>query len=341
MGCLWRVAPGLTLCLGVTGLAIVIERLEAEVFGRAWLESLVLAILIGTLIRTAWRPGRRFQGGIHLCGKTLLDIAVVLLGASVSVAAVAAAGPRLFGMVAGIVVVAIAGSYGMGRLLGLPHRIATLIACGNSICGNSAIAAVAPVIGADGQDVATSIAFTAVLGVGVVLALPLSMGVLHLSAVRYGALAGLTAYAVPQVIAATAPAGVLAVQLGTLVKLMRVLMLGPVVLLLGAVSPNALADRVTGPNTLGRRLAGLMPWFIPGFLALAVARTLGAVPPMLLAPIGHLAGLFTIMSMAALGLGTDLRAVAQAGARAIAAVSFSLLFLGAISLGLIQLSGLV
>ena len=58
-------------------------------------------------------------------------------------------------------------------MLRLPQRMAMLVACGNSICGNSAIAAVAPVIGADADDVAASIAFTAVLGVIVVLALPL------------------------------------------------------------------------------------------------------------------------------------------------------------------------
>jgi uncharacterized membrane protein YadS len=107
-----------------------------------------------------------------------------------------------------------------------------LVACGNSICGNSAIAAVAPVIGADGEDVAASIAFTAVLGVVVVLLLPFLAPLLHLSGLQYGVLAGLTVYAVPQVLAATAPLGMVAVQMGTLVKLVRVLMLGPVVLVL-------------------------------------------------------------------------------------------------------------
>ena len=72
-----------------------------------------------------------------------------------------------------MVIIAIGASFGIGRALGLPKRMATLVACGNSICGNSAIAAVAPVIGADGDDVAASIAFTAVLGVVVVLGLPL------------------------------------------------------------------------------------------------------------------------------------------------------------------------
>src|SRR5205085_10254017 len=105
-----------------------------------------------------------------------------------------------------------------------------LVACGNAICGNSAIAAVAPVIGAESDDVASSIAFTAVLGVLVVLGLPLLMVPLGLSTYQYGVLAGLTVYAVPQVLAATLPVSALSGQVGTLVKLVRVLMLGPVVL---------------------------------------------------------------------------------------------------------------
>ena len=191
-----KILPGVLLCIGVTAIATVLERAEALLAGRAWLEALVLAILVGTAIRTAWTPGRRWAAGIGFSAKMLLEIAVVLLGASVSARTVLAAGPGLLLGIAVVVVIAIGASYGIGRLLGLPHRMATLVACGNSICGNSAIAAVAPVIGADGEDVAASIAFTAVLGVVVVLTLPFTVPLLHLSVLQYGALAGLTVYAV-------------------------------------------------------------------------------------------------------------------------------------------------
>ena len=175
------ILPGVLLCIGVTAVSFGLERVETQLAGRAWLEALVLAILVGTAIRTGWTPGRRWTSGIGFSAKMLLEIAVVLLGASVSARTVLAAGPGLLLGIAVVVVAAIAASYGLGRLLGLPHRMATLIACGNSICGNSAIAAVAPVIGADGEDVAASIAFTAVLGVVVVLTLPLTVPLLHLS----------------------------------------------------------------------------------------------------------------------------------------------------------------
>ena len=93
-------------------------------------------ILVGTAVRTVWKPDPRFLPGIVFGAKTLLDIAVVLLGASVSVGALVTTGPALIGGVALVVVIALFVSYGLGRSLGLPHRMAVLVACGNSICGN-------------------------------------------------------------------------------------------------------------------------------------------------------------------------------------------------------------
>ncbi len=342
------VLPGIGLCVLVTIAAIAVERIEEHLVGRAWLEALVLAILIGTVVRTAWTPRARWRAGITFSAKTLLEIAVVLLGASLSIATIVAAGPALLVGIAAVVVLAIGLSYGIGRALKLPRRMAILIACGNAICGNSAIAAVAPVIGADGEDVAASIAFTAVLGVLVVLGLPLLIPALHLSVTQFGILSGLTVYAVPQVLAATAPAGVLAVQVGTLVKLVRVLMLGPVVLILSMLSgrlreeTDEPAPHVTaGDRPAPRRLAihRLVPWFILAFLGMAGLRSAGLIPAPALAPISVVANLLTVVSMAALGLGVDVRTVAKAGPRVTATVTLSLIALGAIGYGLIHLIG--
>ncbi len=329
--------PGLLLCLAITAAAAALQAVETELFGRAWLESLVLAILIGTGVRTAWTPGRRFQAGIKLCAKTLLEVAVFLLGASISLRTIAAVGGELVVGIAIVVAVALAASYAMGRSLGLPRRMAVLVACGNSICGNSAIAAVAPVIGADSRDIASSIAFTAVLGVIVVLLLPLTVPLLHLSGLQYGVLAGLTVYAVPQVLAATAPIGAVSVQIGTLVKLVRVLMLGPVVVVLSLLSGRFRDPEAPVPPRLP--IHRLVPWFILGFLALAALRSAGLIPLVTLGPIGLAAGLLTVLSMAALGLGVDVRVVARAGARVTATVTASLVLLAAISYGLIRVLG--
>jgi uncharacterized integral membrane protein (TIGR00698 family) len=335
-----RLLPGVALCIGVTLVADLVEQIEVTAFGAVWLEALVLSILIGTLVRTAWTPDDRYRPGIAFSAKMLLEIAVFLLGAAISARTILAAGPLLLVGIVAVVMVALPASYAIGRLLGLPRRMATLVACGNSICGNSAIAAVAPVIGADGKDIAASIAFTAVLGVIVVLALPLVPPLLHLNTTQYGVLAGLTVYAVPQVLAATAPLGPAAVQIGTLVKLVRVLMLGPVVLVLSLLAGRLREPGEAAPKAAMRPpLFKMVPWFILGFLALAALRSAGLMPQAALAPLASVSGVLTVISMAALGLGTDLKLVARAGRRVTATVTLSLILLAAVSLVLIGVVG--
>lgn len=336
--------PGLLVCAGVAVAAVAVQALEVRLFGRGWIDAIVLAILIGAAIRSLWTPPASVRPGVEFSGRTLLEIAVVLLGASVSAATVMAIGPGLLFGTALIVTLAIVVSYGLGRLLRLPRRMAVLIACGNAICGNSAIAAVAPVIDADAKDVSAAIAFTAVLGVVVVLALPLLGAALAMTDVRYGVLAGLTVYAVPQVLAATLPVGAVAAQAGTLIKLVRVLMLGPVCLALALIvalrGGRAEAGAAGAPP---RRvpLGHLLPWFIVGFLLMMAARSLGLIPAAALPVLGWITTALTVLAMAALGLGTDARAVARSGPRIAAVVTLSLLALIGLALGLIGLLALV
>lgn len=334
--------PGVLLCLAITIAALALQAIEVRFAGEPYLEALVAAILIGVAIRTVWQPDGIWDAGIRFSAKALLEIAIVLLGASLSGAAVLELGPLLLAGIAATVIVALFASYAIGRAFGLPQRMAILVACGNSICGNSAIAAVAPIVGADADDVASSIAFTAVLGVAVVLTLPLLVPILHLSLTQYGVLAGLTVYAVPQVLAATLPIGAMANQIGTVVKLVRVLMLGPVVFGLSLVAGRL--RRTASPEQTGAnsklKLGELVPWFIAGFLVAAMARSVGLIPQGAIRPIVVVAGLLTTVSMAALGLGVDIRVVVRAGARVTAAVTVSLIVLAVISLGLIRVTNL-
>jgi uncharacterized integral membrane protein (TIGR00698 family) len=327
------VVPGLILCIVITAVAMAAQNWEEATFGHPYVEALVIAILLGIASRSFWQPGDLWHAGISFSAKTLLEIAVVLLGASISLGAIVASGPALLSGIVATVAAALAASYATSRALGLPRRVSILIACGNSICGNSAIAAVAPVIGADSDDIASSIAFTAILGIVVVLGLPLFIPLLALSERQYGVLAGLTVYAVPQVLAATVPISAVSAQLGTLVKLVRVLMLGPVVVLLSLFRSRL---NVSGPAPRPG-LVHLVPWFITGFLVLATARSLALIPTSLLGSIMISAKLLTVVSMAALGLGVDVRVVGRVGGRVTIAVVVSLVVLIAISIALIRL----
>jgi uncharacterized integral membrane protein (TIGR00698 family) len=319
--------PGLALAGALTLAAWALQTAEVALFGHAVVEALVLAIVLGMIVRTAWTPPERYGPGIAFAAKPVLETAIVLLGASVDLPLLLRAGAPLVVAIVTVVAVGLAAGYGIGRALGLNPRLATLIACGNAICGNSAIAAVAPVIGADKEDVASSIAFTAVLGVIVVLTLPLLIPLLGLDDYQYGALAGMTVYAVPQVIAATFPVGRLAGEVGTLVKLVRVLLLGPVILFF--------TFRAHKVGTHKLSATSVVPWFIVGFLLLAAARSFGVIPAEVAGPVREVSRWMTVLAMAALGLGVDVRVLGREGPRVIAAVTASLIVLITLSATLI------
>lgn len=319
-----RLLPGIGASVLVSIVAVAGGWIQTRWLGRPVIEPLVLAIIIGMAVRAFVGLAVECEPGVRFVGKEILEVAVFLLGATLDAPKLFASGPTLaLGIVATVVVALIVG-FGIGRAVGLPPRLALLVSCGNAICGNSAIAAVAPVIGADREDVAASIALTAVLGVTVVLSLPLLVRPLGYSDYQYGVLAGLTVYAVPQVLAAAFAVSVVSGQVATVVKLARVLMLGPVVVFfsLRRRRSTAAAARTT-------RVASVLPWFVVGFVLLAIVRSMGWLPELAISTARVSAQWLTIAAMAALGLSVDFAAVKRVGARvAIAAVGSLLALLG-------------
>lgn len=324
-------SAGLSLTAALAGLALAVEGWERALFGQALVEALVAALLLGVAVRNAVRLPAAVGPGVQFAAKPLLELAVVLLGAGISLPALLAAGPLLLLAILTVVAVTIGAGVLLGLLLGLGPRLALLVAVGNAICGNSAIAAVAPIIGATRSEVASAVALTAMLGVTMVLALPLSIPLADLSQYQYGALVGLTMYAVPQVLAAALPVGRLAGEVAVLVKLTRVALLGPVVLVIGVLTRR----RVGAPAGA----AGWpLPWFVAGFLVLALLRSGGVLPDGLAGSLRELSRLLTILAMAALGLGVELAAVRRVGPRVLVAVAGCLLLL--ITLGLLVVRSL-
>jgi uncharacterized membrane protein YadS len=116
----------------------------------------------------------------------------------------------------------------------------------------------------------------------------------------------------------------------------RVLMLGPIVVglsLMAAHRRKRNADATKAPSI---SLFKLVPWFIIGFLLLAALRSLQLVPDFAIAPVTKTAAVLTVLSMAALGLGVDVRVLSTVGGRVTAAVTLSLMLLLALSLGLVH-----
>src|SRR6202163_4424341 len=119
----------MALCTLVTLVAVTMQALEETLLGHPYLEAIVIAILLGTTIRTLWEPGSRWRAGIAFTAKQLLEVAVALLGASLSIATIAASGPALLVAIVAVVILSLAASFGISRSLGLPLRLSILIAC--------------------------------------------------------------------------------------------------------------------------------------------------------------------------------------------------------------------
>lgn len=325
-------APGLALVVLVAVAAHVIGAWEVRSLGRMLVDPLVLAILLGMLVRAALGGREAIDAGVSFAAKDVLEVAVVLLGASVNLAMLRSAGlPLALGLVA-FVGLALIGGIAIGRAFGLSPALSTLIAAGNAICGNSAIAAVAPSIGARREDTAAAVAFTALLGMVAVLALPLLMRPLGLSHEQFGVLAGATVYAVPQVLAAAYPVSDVAGEMATLVKLTRVLLLGPMVLLIAAWWRRTHADAA------GLKAAAIaLPWFIVGFALLAIMRATGLLSVANAELAADAAHRLTLAAMAGLGLSVDLRDVRRVGLKAALTASAGLLLLVVLGLLLSRL----
>lgn len=310
-----RLIPGIALAATVTLVAIVIAEIETLIIGYALLEPLVLALILGVVVRAFWQPPANMQPGIDFSAKQVLEFAIVLIGFSLALGTLVDAGAKLALAVLVSVSLTLALGTGLGKLAGLPLKLSVLIGVGNAICGNSAIAAVAPAIRARKQDVASAIALTAVLGIGVVLTLPLLIPVVGLSDSEYGVVAGLSVYAVPQVLAATFPVSATAGQIASLVKLTRVLLLGPMVALLAILFRER--DATGGSNLT---LKKLVPWFVIGFGITVTLRSLGLVPGWFADGAQETSRVMTAVAMAGLGLSVDVRSVRETGGRVAAVV---------------------
>lgn len=190
-----RFAPGISVSFLIGRIGYALQQQASRLLGLAVIEAVVLALMLGMVWRNVWGLNDSLQRGVTFTGKTILIYAVVLLGASVDLPALFQAGPSLLAAVVVLVGIGLFAGLLIGRVIGLNPRLALLVAVRNSICGSPAIAAVAPVIKADKEAVASAIALTAILSVGVVLRLPLLLPLLNVSMYQYGVLAGMTVYA--------------------------------------------------------------------------------------------------------------------------------------------------
>jgi uncharacterized integral membrane protein (TIGR00698 family) len=286
----------------------------------------ILAIALGVLIRNIPAiPGEAFEGCKGLMRKTI-PLTIILTGATLNLADFARGLPYVVVVILAVAVGTFA-AIGAGKLLKLNLRTSMLIGAGTSICGNSAVVAVAPVIKAEDDDLLLSLSSINILGLLIMLVLPLAGGALHMSPEAFGVWAGSTVHAVPQAVTTGYTFGPQSGVLATLVKLIRVSLLAPYVLLLAFLTHRE--SPAAGPI----RYASLLPPFLWGFLGFAVLNTLGLLPVMTIHPLGisrsfqfdsnkviaEASSILLTLSMAAMGLEVHLKRLIRSGGPALLA----------------------
>ncbi|MEP1930659.1 MAG: putative sulfate exporter family transporter [Roseibium sp.] len=323
-----NITPGLGLCLIITVLAFALQQAEFAVFETRFLDPFTTAILAGIALKSTDCVPINCTAGIQFCSKRVLEIAIVVLGLTVDFNLMLGSGFQLILAILGLVLVMIAVSFTICLAFGISEKMAILVACGNAICGNAAIAAVAPAIKAKSEDVVITIAFSAILGVIFVIFLPFLAPFLSMSEAQYGTFAGLTVYAVPQVVAATAPVSLSSAQIGMSVKLIRVLMLVPVVI----SAPLLMRNRNTPSLSTGRpylATAKILPWFVPLFVIASFGNTSGLISKDTATTASTVSCILFVVAMAGLGLGVDARTLSKTKFRLVASIILSLTALSA------------
>jgi len=334
-----EVLPGVLVCAAIAAVALVIGNL-LPILGTA-----VPAIIIGVVIALRWRPGRRLLPGIRFAGRTLLQVAVVLLGSQLSVSEAADVGLSSLPVMLGTLAACLLTAWLVGRAIRVPRDLRTLIGVGTGICGASAIAAVSPVILAADAEIAYAISTVFVFNIAAVLAFPVIGHLLGLSQQAFGLFAGTAVNDTSSVVAAASSYGAEAMQHAVVVKLVRSLMIIPICLVLGAWAArrSAAADRsetVRRPATATvGRIARLVPPFLIGFVAMALARSVGLIPAAITPELSRAAVFLISVAMAGIGLSTDLPALRRAGPRPLLLGGTLWVVVSLTSLGIQQLVG--
>jgi uncharacterized integral membrane protein (TIGR00698 family) len=263
-----------------------------------------IALLFGIVVAAIAGPRLRpLDPGLRFASQRVLRFGIILLGARLSLAEIA----RIGLPATGLIVVTMAASFAIvllaARLVRVEGRLAVLIAVGSAVCGNTAIVATAPVIGARAREVAYAVATITLFGTMAVFLYPTIGRALALPQPQFGLWAGVAVHDTSQVIATSAAYGPGALDVATVVKLIRNALMAPLLVLIATVWATR-GEGAGGATRLGVRRA--VPLFVLGFLALAALRTLGVIDADQAATLDLVARTLILVALAAVGMSIHL-----------------------------------
>ena len=306
----WRNSwPGL---LAATALAVVAARVGESI---SWLGGAGMGILAGVVIASLVKLPARCRPGFSAAGKQVLQLAVILLGAGLNLAVVWRTGVETLGLMIVTISAVFLSAWLLGRLLGVPRNNRDLIASGTAICGGSAIAAVAPVIGAKDEEISYSISVVFLFNLAAVVIFPALGHWLGLDAEVFGVWAGTAVNDTSSVMATAFAFSADSVPTATLVKMTRTVMIVPMALLFSVVA----AKRAAAGGGAGGSFsfARVFPWFVLGFLLMSCWTTWGGMPADWAVFFKGAGKFLIVVALSGIGLNTDLRKILATGVKPI------------------------
>jgi len=296
-------------------LTAAIIALPAWILGKSFpiVGSPVLGILFG-MILAFWKRPVIFDDGIKYTSKKLLQYSIILIGFDMNLFNVFKAGRQTLILMCFTLIATFLTAFITGKLLKVDGKTATLIGVGTSICGGSAIAATAPVIHADDEDVAHSISTIFLFNVIAAFLFPFLGHVLGMSDQSFGMWAGTAVNDTSSVVAAGYTFSNAAGNLAVIVKLTRTLMIVPVTLILAIYTSRKTAGGNSGKSY---NIVKIFPWFVLGFLAASVINTFVPMPQGIGSFLAQAGKFLIVMAMASIGLNTNIVKLVKSGGKPI------------------------
>jgi uncharacterized integral membrane protein (TIGR00698 family) len=312
---------GIALCLAVALPSWLLGRTFPLIGGpiTAILAGILISLIFPKLMNLQFGKNLSFSEGVKFTSKKLLQYSIILLGFEMNFFNIINVGGMSLVVMAFTFTAVFLMAFLAGKLLKVPGNAATLIGVGTSICGGSAIAAVAPVIRAEDEDVTRAISTIFLFNIIAVFIFPALGRLMGMDDVSFGIWAGTAINDTSSVVAAgtawsNAAENDMSLNVATIVKLTRTLMIVPITLVLAIYTARKLK------NTEGTSFSfvKVFPWFVLFFLVAAIANTFLNIPAQVSSFLFQTGKFVIIMAMAAIGLNTNLKSLFSNGIKPIA-----------------------
>ncbi len=305
------IIPGFIACILIAFFSIFLENLlPIHLIG-----SSVIALFIGIVINSMFTFDT-LNDGVSFASKDILRIAIIILGASLSVGTILSVGKISLYVMTFTLITCFFGGYFIGKALGLNWKLSNLISAGTGICGGSAIAAIAPVIEAKDSDIAYAMSATFLFDMIMIILFPIMGHLLGLSDMAYGLWSGTAVNDTSSVVAAGYAFSESAGDFATMVKLTRTLSIIPIVIIFSFINlklKNKDMEENSQKESPKVNFLSLFPWFILGFLLLSGINSIGLIPVEVSTFLKELSKFLMVVALAGIGLKTNFKDMKQSG----------------------------